>query len=152
MSTIRWTEDGCKRAARWHSESDTPAPSHIVIIGDDVSANSAYRLAREGAGLLWRGDYQNGHLLLRAVARRVDRQTARQGGATSDFFAYRAAKAERARILSRLIVELDADHALRLRRAPEVQQASRDAYGEPDGPMCVSLTELQGVLSARSWH
>ena len=27
MSTIRWTEDGHDRAARWHSESDATAPS-----------------------------------------------------------------------------------------------------------------------------
>lgn len=152
MSTIRWTEDGHDRAARWHSESDAPAPSRIVIVGDDTTANTAYRLAREGVGLLWRGDYHNARQLLRAVARRVDGHAARRSGVTSDFFAYRAAKAERARVLSRLIVELDADHALRLRRAPEVQQACRDAYGEPEGPMCVSLTELHGVLSARGWH
>lgn len=152
MSMIRWTEDGRERAARWHSENGTLAPSRILVVGDDITANSAYRLACEGAGLLWRGDYHNARQLLRAVARRVDRHAGRHGGDTADFFTYRASRAERARVLGRLIVELDSDHVLQLLRAPEVGQACRDAYGKPAGPMCVSLTELHGVLSARGWH
>ncbi len=56
-------------------------------------------------------------------------------------------------MLGRIIVELEPDYSLLLRRAPDVRQACRDAYGDPDGaPRCVALTELTGVLSARQWH
>lgn len=152
MATMHWVEDERPRSAHWHSESDAPAPSRVVVIGDDTTANAAYRLARQDTGLLWRGDYHNARQLLSAMARRVERQTARRRVDPTDFVAYRAARAERARVLGRLIVQLEEDYTLRLRRSPDVRQACRDAYGEPTGTLCVALSELHGVLSARQWH
>ncbi|WP_309130639.1 class I SAM-dependent methyltransferase [Brevibacterium sp.] len=155
MPVIDWTEDGHAHSATWHSESNAPAPDRVLVIGDETNANTAYRLARKGTALLWRGDFHNARQLLSAMARRVDRDLSRRGDrktAREAFFAQREARAERAAVLGRLIVELDADHSLNLRRAPDVRDACRDAYGEPDSAMCVSLTELQGVLSARGWY
>lgn len=172
MPTIEWTEDDRTRSAAWHSESGAPAPARVVVIDDAITATAAYALARKGTGLLWRGDFHNGRQLLSAMARRVDRDLARRGGRrgsrgprggaaasateggeiTRAFVAQRRAREDRARILGRLIVELGADFSLDLRRAPDVREACRDAYGEPASAMCVSLTELQGVLSARGWH
>lgn len=64
------------------------------------------------------------------------------------FFAERDAIEQRARLLGRVVVELGSDFDLALRRAPDVAAACRAAYGPADGPVCVSLTELGGVLSA----
>ncbi|MGO0604668.1 methyltransferase [Brevibacterium linens] len=68
------------------------------------------------------------------------------------FFAERDAIEQRARLLGRVVVELGSDFDLALRRAPDVAAACRAAYGPSDGPVCVSLTELGGVLSAYEWQ
>lgn len=151
METIRWTEDGVERSAVWHSENSTPAPATVVVVDDTTRADTAYRLARKGTGLLWRGDYHNARQLLKALDRRLQRDASRRG-APDDFVAHRAQRAERSRVLGMLLVELEADHSLRLRRAPDVRAACRSAYGEPTGPMCVALQELLGVIGAHQWQ
>ncbi|MEV7808115.1 hypothetical protein AB0O28_34725 [Microbispora sp. NPDC088329] len=65
VSTIHWTESRIARSARWHSESAAPPPRRIVVADDRMKAGTAYRLAREGTALLWRGDYHNARQLLR---------------------------------------------------------------------------------------
>lgn len=72
--------------------------------------------------------------------------------AALSFFAERDAIEQRARLLGRVVVELGSDFDLALRRAPDVAAACRAAYGPSDGPVCVSLTELGGVLSAYEWQ
>ncbi|MDN6529112.1 MAG: methyltransferase [Brevibacterium sp.] len=162
---LEWIEDGVHCSANWHSENQSAAPAQVMVISDDITADAAYRLARTGAGLLWRGDYHNGRQLLQAMDRRFKRHSARhstrrgtgkrrggkQGGAEA-FEAQRRYIADRARLLGALIVELDDDYRLNLRRAPDVSLASEAAYGPSTGPMCVSLTELNGVLSAYQWQ
>ncbi|MBB4687510.1 methyltransferase [Amycolatopsis jiangsuensis] len=142
MSTITWTENETPRSARWHSENSAPAPENVVVADDRITANTAQRLARSGTGLLWRGDFPNARQLLRAMARRL-RQPA--GG-------HRAAQAERAGLLGKLLVLLEPDHSLRLRRAPDVRAACDHAYGPANGATVVSLSELLGVLGAHQWH
>ena len=68
------------------------------------------------------------------------------------FFSERDAIEQRSRLLGRVIVELGPDFDLALRRAPDVAAACRAAYGPALGPVCVSLTELGGVLSAYQWQ
>lgn len=149
--SIRWSEDGVERSAAWHSENSTPAPATVVVVDDTTRADAAYRMAKKGTGLLWRGDYHNARQLLKALDRRLQRHAAKRGPA-DDFAAHRAERAERSRVLGMLIVELEADHSLRLRRAPDVREACRSAYGEPSGPMCVALQELLGVIGAHQWQ
>jgi len=38
-----------------------------------MAADTAYRLACEGTGLLWRGDFQNARQMVQALARRIDK-------------------------------------------------------------------------------
>ncbi|WP_129839893.1 class I SAM-dependent methyltransferase [Streptomyces sp. RFCAC02] len=154
MSTIRWTEDRTARSARWHSENATPPPARVVVADDRMPADTAHRLAAGGTALLWRGDYHNARHLLRAMGRRLDRAAPRRPGATAlDMYrAHRAARGQRARVLGRLVVLLDAAYALDLRRAPDVRAACAEAYGPGRGPMVVSLTELLGVIGARQWR
>ncbi|MEV6349316.1 class I SAM-dependent methyltransferase [Actinoplanes sp. NPDC051851] len=55
-------------------------------------------------------------------------------------------------MLGRLLVRLEDDYRLNLRRAPEVRQACAEAYGPASEPMAVSLTELLGVIGAHQWR
>lgn len=153
MSTIHWTETGILRSAHWHSESATPPPSRVVGADDRVKADTAHRLACEGTALLWQGDFHNARQLLQAMGRRIDRKPSRQGGSPAEsFHLHRRARAHRARVLGRLLVLLEDDYSLNLRRAPDVRQACTEAYGPPSGPMAVSLTELLGVIGAHQWR
>ncbi|MGW3121713.1 methyltransferase [Streptomyces sp. NPDC001107] len=153
MSTIRWTETNPPRSARWHSESATPPPRRVIGADDRMKADTAHRLACEGTALLWRGDFQNARQLLHAMGRRIDRKPPQQGDSPAEsFHLHRRARGHRARVLGRLLVLLDEDHCLDLRRAPDVRQACAEAYGPPSEPMAVSLTELLGVVGAHQWR
>lgn len=153
MSTIHWTESHTARSARWHSESATPLPGRVVVAGDRTRADTAYRLACEGTALLWRGDFHNARQLLHAMSRRVDRKPLRQGDSPADsFHLHRRARGHRARVLGRLLVVLEDDFSLGLRRAPDVRQACSEAYGPPHEPLAISLTELLGVIGAHQWR
>ncbi|MGW5113067.1 methyltransferase [Nocardia sp. NPDC004123] len=161
MSTLSWTENRSVHTAHWHSENGAPAPERIVVADDRMTAQTAHRLARAGTGLVWRGDFHNARQLLLALDRRL-RRAARPGGRESSpaavFQQQRAAQAERAEILGRLLIVLEPGYSLELRRAPDVRSACEHAYAavRPNCPaiqrMCVSLTELLGVLSAYQWH
>ncbi|WP_040784683.1 methyltransferase [Nocardia pneumoniae] len=152
MSTVFWTEDNTSRTARWHSESAAPPPELIVPVDDRTTADTACRLARAGTGLLWRGDFHNARQLLRAMGRRVDRELTLVDDPAEAFRRYRAARRRRARVLGKLLVLLEDDHSLRLRRAPDVRRACTEAYGLPHGRTVVALTELLGVLGAAQWR
>ncbi|SEH01218.1 Methyltransferase small domain-containing protein [Nonomuraea solani] len=146
MSTVRWTEDHTTRSARWRSENAAPVPGRVVVADDRMKADTAYRLAREGTALLWRGDYHNGRQLLRAMGRRAG------DGPAGDFEQHRQARGRRARVLGKLLVLLEDDHSLSLRRAPDVRLACTQAYGPPHEPVVVALSELLGVLGAHQWR
>ncbi|VFB00995.1 methyltransferase [Nocardia cyriacigeorgica] len=153
MAMVQWTEDGSTRSAHWHSESDAPAPARVVVVDDRTTAKSAYRMARNGMGLLWRGDFHNARQLLRAVDRLQSSRSGPTGdGAAELFHRHRAKRTERARVLGRVMVLLEPDHSLLLRRAPDVRAACDHAYGATGASTCVSLTELLGVLGAYQWH
>ncbi|MFD5055453.1 methyltransferase [Streptomyces tendae] len=153
MSTIRWTEDHTHQSARWHSENATPLPKRTVAADDRVKAADAYRLACEGTALLWRGDFHNARQLLRAIGRRIDRKAPGAGSSPSEsFHLHRRHSRHRARVLGKLLVLLDDDYTLALRRAPDVRRACLEAYGPPKGPTAVSLRELLGVIGAHQWR
>ncbi len=156
MSLIRWTEAHTARSVRWHSESAAPLPGRVVVADDRMKADTAYRLARAGTALLWRGDFPNARQLLDALRRRIDRSNRkppRAGDSPAEaFHLARRARSHRARVLGRLLVLLEDDHTLALRRAPDVRQACAEAYGPPHEPIAVSLTELLGVIGAHQWR
>ena len=76
--TIYWTEADQPCSALWHSERGMPPPKRVVLADDTLNADTAYRLACEGVGLLWQGDFQNARMLVQALARRTDRLPERQ--------------------------------------------------------------------------
>ena len=168
---LHWTEEKQPRTALWRSERGAAPPKRVVLADDTLSADSAYRQACEGTGLLWRGDFQNARLLLQALTRRIDKppkasKTAKIGrkkalaqaetGVPSGeaFHLYRQAKAQRARVVGMVLIEFGADYGITLRRAPDAKQACTEAWGPADdgGPSVASLRELMGVISAHEWR
>ena len=66
---LHWTEAASPHSARWRSEAGWPPPRRVRVADDTMNADTAYRLACEGTGLLWRGDFQNARQLLQALKR-----------------------------------------------------------------------------------
>jgi SAM-dependent methyltransferase len=154
VTDFRWSEGGQSRSARWRSESGAAPPERGTAAGDSLTAEAAIRMAREGQALLWRGDFQNAVKLLQAMARRVDRLlTGDPAGTPAEAFQRnREAQALRARTLGMLLLPFDADHRVRLRRAPDVRQGCWEVYGAAAEPYVASLRELQGIIGAHEWR
>lgn len=163
--TLQWNEAGQPRTAQWRSERAAPPPQQMVLANDTLAADAAYRLANEGTALLWRGDFQNARHLLQALARRVDRRQRRPARPVPDaepggaFHRQRLAQAQRARVLGALLIELQADYGIALRRGPDWRLAIAEAWGAPPagaadaaGPWVLSLRELLGLVSAHEWR
>ena len=180
--TIIWTEQGTERSALWRSERGAAAPKRVVLADDTTSADSAYRLACEGVGLLWRGDFQNARHLIQALERRLDNvktkpakrnQVIVQKPMAEVFNLARQAKSQRARVLGMVLVPFDADYKIPLRRAPDAVQACAQAWGPATlvqgasieqgesteqgsftdrSSSVASLRELLGIISAHEWR
>ena len=143
----------------WRAENGAAAPRRLVAADDTTSADAAYRLACEGTGLLWQGDFQNARQLLQALARRTERKPKKNKKPEADitpvqaFNSHRQALGQRARILAMVIVPLDGDYSIPLRRAPDLKLACTEAWGPATGEPCmVSLRELLGVVGAHEWR
>ena len=164
---VHWTEDGAPRSALWRSERGAAAPKTLVTVDDRITADEAYGLAAQGVGLLWRGDYQNARQLLTAMDRRTPSPSVgggrgspshlgegRGGGAASAdaFNRERQSRAQRARTLGMLLIPLEADYTIALRRAPDVREACTEVYGPPQDASLVSLRELLGLVGAHEWR
>ncbi len=153
QSIISWSEAGEERSARWQSENKSAAPKRVVIADDKMTADSAFRLASEGNALLWRGDYQNARQLLQALARRTERKPRKAATSPTDAFnLHRQAQSQRARTLGMLLIEVDADYTIALRRAPDIKLACNEAYGASEGSFVVSLREILGLIGAHEWR
>ena len=160
---IQWDEGGDQRSAHWHSENGIRAHQKVVLGDDTLTADIAYRLACEGTAILYRGDFQNARQLLQALIRRVDKapkkskrvdrvEKVKKQSPLDTFNLHRLAQSQRARILGMLLIEVNADHSISLRRAPDVAQACMETYGEQSKTYVISLRELLGVISAHEWR
>lgn len=169
---VQWQENDTLRHARWLSQSSHAPPERVVLVDDKTTADEAYRLACEGTSLLWRGDFHNARQLLQALTRRIERTNERSeqrkikkaaNRPKSDklvmpkeipnlFHQQRQMQAQRSRILSRLLLELDAGYLSQLRRAPDMSAACMAAFGEVDEPCMLSFRDLQGALGAAQWR
>ena len=160
---IYWEEGDEQLSARWHSENGIRPHQKVVLADDTLTADLAYRMACEGTAMLYRGDFQNARQLLQALVRRVDKPSKKSHRADrvdkeksksplEIFNLHRLSQSQRARILGMLLIPVNADHSISLRRAPEVAQACLEAYGEQTESYIISLRELLGVISAHEWR
>jgi methylase of polypeptide subunit release factors len=112
--------------------------------------------------MLWRGDFQNARQLLQALTRRAESKpkpqkvfsTSRSAPVSpaEAFLLHRQAQARRARTLAMLLLPLEADYSIPLRRAPDLRQACAEAYGPGDEPSVVALREVLGLIGAHEWR
>ena len=160
---IEWSSQGQAHTAQWRSESGASAPRRVIAADDTLPADTAYRMACEGTGLLWTGDFQNARMLLQALMRRADRkprkvaakaaQKAAAATPAEAFHLHRQAQAQRARVLSSVLIVLEGDYTITLRRAPDLRQACTEAWGPASGNRVVaSLRELLGLVGAHEWR
>lgn len=166
---LQWQHQGIDYQAAWRSENGQQAPRRVEVVDDTVSADAAYRMACEGTGLLWVGDFHNARHLMEALKRRLDKPArshsakARKAKAAAAapvtpaqaFHLHRQVQGQRARVLSSILIALQPDYAIALRRAPDWRQACVEAWGEPAvdaGLQVVSLRELLGVVGAHEWR
>lgn len=156
-TAIHWQEDGQERSALWQADNGARQPSRVQTVSH-LDADTAYRLASAGTGLLWRGDFQEARQLLQGMTQRLDAAALRKKNTTAAnaadrFVEHRKAQALRVRVLGQLLIEVDGDHRIALKRAPEVRQACLEAWGAPDGQARVlSLRSLQGLIGAHEWR
>ena len=175
---VQWHENETLRQARWLSQSNHVPPARIVVVDDKTTADEAYRLACAGTSMLWRGDFNNARQLLQAITRRIDRanerseqrkinkaanKPAKSAKSTDEtsasskdipnlFHQQRQVQSQRSRLLSRLLLELDAGYVSQLRRAPDVSAACTAAFGELNESCLLSFRDLQGALGAAGWR
>ena len=166
---LHWTDaHGLEQAVAWRSLAGHAPPARVEVVDDSLDAGRALRLASEGTGLLWCGDFHNARQLLQALGRRLDKRQQRAprpaapatglaagpAAMAQAFHARRHAQAERAAVLGRLILPFEADHSVPLPRAPDVRAAAREAFGAlgPDEAYAASLRELQGAIGAFEWR
>lgn len=155
--TLHWQEDDQARSALWQADNGARLPSRVETFRT-LDADTAYRLASAGTGLLWRGDFQAARQLLQGMSQRMDAAAQRKKkpattNAAEGFAEHRKAQALRVRVLGQLLIEVDGDYRIALQRAPDVRQACLDAWGAPDGQARVlSLRSLQGLIGAHEWR
>ena len=169
---VQWSENETSHQALWLSQSNHVAPARVVLVDDKMTADDAYRLACEGTSLLWRGDFHNARQLLQALGRRIDRtnerselrkikKAANKSAADKSFtpkeipnlfHQQRQLQAQRSRILSRLLLEVDTGYISKLRRAPDMSAACTAAFGKLDESCVLSFRDLQGALGAAQWR
>ena len=157
---IHWLEDGQAFEAQWRSHNGTPPAMRVRVADSKMTADEAYGLACQGIALLWRGDFQEARRMLIAWGSRADRpqRRSRASAATSiadsaaAFHLYRQARSQRARTLNALLIPLNDDYTIPLRRAPDVRQACAEAYGPAKTASVTSLRALLGVIGAHEWR
>ncbi len=160
LPEIQWLEDGTATRARWLSPNDSPPPARVVIADGKITAEEAYGLACQGTAILWRGDFQGARQVLNALKNRADRRKRGLRNSTGTpaaplagaFHLYRQARSQRARTLNALLIPLDDDYSIPLRRAPDIRQACTEAFGPAAGASVASLRALLGVIGAHEWR
>jgi SAM-dependent methyltransferase len=158
--TIQWLDDGKAFEAQWRSYSGTPPATRVIVADGKMTADEAYGLACQGTALLWRGDFQEARQMLTALGNRADRRQRRSrtsaatsmAGSAEAFHLYRQAKSQRARTLNALLIPLNDDYTIPLRRAPDIRQACTEAFGPAKTASVTSLRALLGVIGAHEWR
>ena len=160
MPVIHWLEDGKAFEARWRSHNNTPPATRVVVADGKMTADEAYGLASQGTAILWRGDFQEARQMLSAMGNRADRphRRSRTSAAASSsrpadaFHLYRQARSQRARTLNALLIPLNDDYSIPLRKAPDIRQACAEAFGPAETASVTSLRALLGVIGAHQWR
>ena len=172
IPVIHWLEGGKELEAQWRSHGGAPPPARVVVADGKMTADEAYGLACQGTALLWRGDFQEARQMLTALGNRADRRQRKSrtsgrrhppgertdtaptsmAASAEAFHLYRQSRSQRARTLNALLIPLNDDYTIPLRRAPDIRQACAEAYGPATAASVTSLRALLGVIGAHEWR
>lgn len=151
--TLRWSHAGETRQAEWLTAMQTNPPKWVEVIGDQTNADTAYRLASEGCGMIYQGDFQNARQLLQALARRIDKKPLKAAPTLLEtFHLHRARQIQRANILNKVILHLENGRSA-MKRAPDFSEALAYALdGAVPASLLIPLQILQGMVGAHEWR
>lgn len=164
---ISWLENNQKQTRAWISEGDFSAPKEILLADDFLKADTFYQKSSNGAAFLWRGDFQNAKMLLSAVNRRIEKKVQSKAKKTNAkdelhgdtnatmaqaFHRHRQGQAHRSQLLNRLLICVEKDFSVDLRRAPDAKAALENVLGKQEGNFVISLRELLGYIGAYEWQ
>jgi SAM-dependent methyltransferase len=160
MEIVQWLEDGKALEATWRSVNGMPPATRVVVADGKMTADEAYALACQGTAILWRGDFQEARQMLSALGNRADRPRRRVrtsaaasiAGTADAFHQYRQGRSQRARTLNALLIPLNQDYSIPLRKAPDIRQACAEAWGPAQTASVTSLRALLGVIGAHQWR
>lgn len=151
MTLCQWQQHGQLQSAQWPDSLQHAAPQWLEVIGDQTSADTAFRLASEGAGLVYDGDFHNARQLLQAMARRLDKKPIKPADTLlQTFHLYRARQIQRAHLLNKLLLPLHQGNCL-LKRAPSTVDAVQHALGQVPEALLLPMQMLQGMVGAYQW-
>jgi SAM-dependent methyltransferase len=151
FARLAWRDAAGDHAARWVSPG--APPKRLGPAGDDTSAGAALARARQGEGLVYRGDYHNARQLLTALARRLPAGRPRRPEPAALFRAEREHTRLEHSVLSRLLIPLEPGWRVPLGRAPDVRTACEEALGPPlDETVLLPLRDLLGMIGAHEWR
>ena len=150
---IRWSHAGETHEAEWLAISASNPPKWFEVIGDQTNADTAYRLASEGCGMIYQGDFQNARQLLQALARRIDKKPLKAVPTLLEtFHLHRARQIQRANILNKVILHLEGGRSA-MKRAPDVSEALAHAWDAAvPASVLIPLQTLQGMVGAYEWR
>lgn len=152
-SLIRWSHAGQTYQADWLAMSHAHPPKWFELIGDQTNADTAYRLASEGCGMIYQGDFQNARQLLQALARRIDKKPLKAAPTLLEtFHLHRARQIQRANILNKVILHIEQGSST-MKRAPAFNEALANALdGAVPESLLIPLQMLQGMVGANEWR
>lgn len=152
MTEILLDTDRPRRVA-YRNESTQKPPQRILEVRQ-VSADAVFQAAQNHSALLWLGDFQQAKQVLAALKKRV-RKPAKSGGTPAEtFHKHRLAQSQQSRLINMLLVEIDASGSLKATRAPDVNAALADVYGNAasEHGFVLPLNQLLGFIGAHEWH
>jgi tRNA1(Val) A37 N6-methylase TrmN6 len=148
----------------WRSEKSSIPPKRLIWVDDRLSADQAYRYAKQGVGMVWCGDFHQAKQCLSGLSRRVDQHLRGRSAVETPkintdstqvltlFEQHRQRQARRAKILDHVLVPLEANYKIRLRRAPDMTAILLHIYGETHEPSIIPLKTLLGIMGAEQWQ
>ena len=154
---VEWQQNDKNFKYRWYSEAESSPPSELLLIDDTITAKQALENARQGIGMLWVGDYQNGRNLLQALARRIDKPP-RVGALKKElesslrFANHRQQQKTRAELLGKILIALNENFVIKLRRGQDVSLACTEVLGEITEGIVMPLKQLLAIVSAHEWR
>ncbi len=136
----------------YRNESSQKPPLNLVE-AHQTSAETILQAAKHHTATIWRGDFHQGKQLLSALKKRVRKPAKSAATPAETFHKHRLAQSQQSREINMLLVEIGTNFHLNLPRAPDVQAALQDVYGELNQqPFLLPLNQLLGFIGAHEWH